>query len=136
MIDHIIIPGAPFAKQRPRHTKRGTTYTPKETVSFERLVAQIALQHFHTPLTGPVRIGITAIFEPAKSWSEKRRASAFGKPHTQRPDADNLAKAICDGMNRVAFLDDAQIWSLRVEKVWGEEAMTMVDIEEVSFGDT
>ena len=34
----LTIPGEPCAKQRPRTTKQGHTYTPQKTVNYETLV--------------------------------------------------------------------------------------------------
>lgn len=125
------IPGKPFAKQRPRSTRQGRVYTPKETVSFERTVGQIAAQHFQEPLTGPVRVTILATFQPAKSWSKRKVAEHMSRPHTQRPDLDNCAKAILDGLNRIAWADDGQVASMEVRKVWGPAAQTVVFVEEM-----
>lgn len=122
------IHGKPFAKQRPRHGK-GFTYTPKETVSFEQKVGQIALEHFPEPLTGSVKVTILATFQPAKSWSKKKTAEHLGTYHTQRPDLDNIEKAILDGLNRIAFADDGQVAWVEKRKVWGPEARTVVRIE-------
>lgn len=124
-----VIPGKPFAKQRPRATRQGRVYTPKETVSFERTVGQIALPLFAEPLEGPVKVGIFATFEPARSWSKKKTEAHLHRPHTQRPDLDNLAKAICDGLNRIAWADDGQIAELTTRKVWGVTAQTVVRVE-------
>lgn len=125
------IPGKPFAKQRPRATRQGRVYTPKETVSFERTVAQIALQHFAQPIEGPVRVTIRATFEPAKSWSKKKTAALINRPHTQRPDLDNCAKAVLDALNRVAWADDGQVSEITVSKVWGPTARTVVHVEDI-----
>lgn len=121
------IPGKPFGKQRPRFGN-GRTYTPKETVSFERTVAVLAQPLFAQPFSGPVAIEIIATFEPPASWSRKRRESAIGTPHIQRPDFDNIQKAICDALNRIAYEDDGQIASAHCVKRWGERAGTTVII--------
>ena len=123
------IPGKPFAKQRPRMTRQGRTYTPEATVSFERTVQVIAAEHFKQPLVGPVRITIHAIFEPAKSWSKKKRSEHMWMPHTQKPDADNISKAIKDALNRIAYADDSAVADLRVKKQWGDTARTIVTVE-------
>jgi Holliday junction resolvase RusA-like endonuclease len=125
------IPGKPFAKQRPRSTRQGRVYTPKETVSFERTVGQIAAQHFQAPLTGPVRVTILATFQPAKSWSKRKVSEHMNRPHTQRPDLDNCAKAILDGLNRIAWADDGQVAAMEVRKIWGPAAQTVVFVEEM-----
>ena len=123
--------GKPFAKQRPKFSRRGkfvSTYTPKETVSFERTVGMIGSEHFDTPIQGPVRLEVLAIFKPAKSWSKKRRAEAMGQWHTQKPDKDNIEKAILDGLNRIAYADDSQVASGGCDKIWGEIEKTIVTV--------
>jgi Holliday junction resolvase RusA-like endonuclease len=126
-----VIPGKPFAKQRPRSTRQGRVYTPKETVSFERTVAAIAAQHFKQPLTGAVRLTMRAVFEPPASWSGKKRREHMGRPHCQKPDLDNCLKAISDGLNRIAFGDDSQVAVVIGEKVWGETEQTEIKITEI-----
>ena len=124
------IPGKPFAKQRPRFSRKsGQAYTPKATESYESLVRAKALPLVPKPLIGPVIVEIIASFEPAASWSKKRRAEAMCRPHTQRPDRDNIEKAILDGLNRVAFEDDAQVFDGRTTKCWGPVAKTVVTVE-------
>lgn len=125
----IIIPGRPFAKQRPRFSrKNGRAFTPAETVSFERTVGTIAAVHFPQPLTGPVKVEINAHFAIPKSWSKKKQAEMLGQPHTQRPDLDNCAKALTDGLNRIAFEDDAQIADMTVSKRWAASDVTYVTV--------
>jgi Holliday junction resolvase RusA-like endonuclease len=124
------IPGKPFAKQRPRFSRAsGTAFTPAPTVSFERIVGQIAAQHFAEPIVGPVGLTITATFQPPQSWSKKKVAAHLGRPHIQKPDLDNLAKAICDGLNRIAFADDSQICAVTMVKAWGQIEGTAVIVE-------
>jgi Holliday junction resolvase RusA-like endonuclease len=125
------IPGKPFGKQRPRATRQGRMYTPAKTVSFERAVGQIAAERISQPFEGPVSVTIWATFEPAKSWSKKKTAAHLNRPHTQRPDLDNCAKAILDGINRIAFADDSQVAEIHVRKVWGPKAQTVVIVEQI-----
>jgi Holliday junction resolvase RusA-like endonuclease len=122
------IPGKPFAKQRPRMCRTGRVFTPKETVSFEATVRDIALQHFKEPLTGPISITIKAFFEIPKSWSMKKQQAHMNMPHIQRPDLDNCVKAISDGLNRTAFVDDGQIFEIKAVKSWSLCPRTNVEI--------
>ena len=124
-----VIPGKPFAKQRPRATRQGRIYTPAETVSFERQVGQIAAQHITEPFRGPVKLIVRATFETPKSWSKKKTAELIHRPHTQRPDLDNCLKALKDGLNRIAWADDSQVYEIDARKVWGIYAKTVVIIE-------
>lgn len=123
------IPGKPFGKQRPRATRQGRMYTPAETVAFETIVRQIALEHFPEPLVGPVRVIIVATFTPPASWSKRKVADHLHRPHIQKPDLDNCQKAILDGLNRIAFADDSQVADIAARKVWGIVQQTVVHIE-------
>jgi len=44
-------------------------------------------------------------------------------PHTTRPDAENVAKAVLDALTGLLWVDDAQVFDLRVKKLYaaGEE---------------
>lgn len=123
------IPGRPFAKQRARATRMGRMYTPAETVAFERLVGIIARQMIPAPLEGPVKLTLWATFKPPASWSAKKTAATLHRPHTQKPDLDNCLKAISDGLNRIAFADDGQVFEVNARKVWGLTEQTVVTIE-------
>lgn len=128
------IPGKPFGKQRPRATIRGghaSVYTPKETRSFEQKVAEIARPLFPVPIDGPVKVRIVATFAIPASWSKRKRAEMLGQYHTQKPDRDNIDKAICDGLNRIAWVDDGQAADGRCVKRWGEVASTYVEVEAI-----
>ena len=126
------IPGKPFAKQRPRFSRKsGTAFTPGETVSFERIVGTLAAQHFDAPIEGPVRLTIIATFETAKSWSKKKTAALIHRHHTQKPDLDNIVKGVSDGMNRIAYTDDSQIAEVTCRKFWGNVGQTVVIVEAI-----
>lgn len=127
-----VIHGKPFGKQRPKFSRKfGRAYTPAETVRFETHVAQVAAENFPAPITGPVRITVRAEFEPAASWSKRKKAELLGRAHVQKPDLDNIVKAISDGLNRVAFADDSQIAEMVIQKRWGVEAKTIVMVEAI-----
>ena len=67
-------------------------------------------------VTIPDRVRIVFVMPMPASWSAKKRAAMDGKPHTVRPDGDNLAKGIFDSV----FKDDAHIWDVRYSKIWGQ----------------
>lgn len=124
------IPGAPYAKKRPRFNRRtGHAHDPRENRTFEQTVAAIAMQHFPEALTCPVSIEVVAVFEPPRSWSGAKAKRHLGQPHVQKPDGDNLLKAVLDGLNRVAFSDDKQVYDMRVRKFWGPRAKTVVHVD-------
>lgn len=125
------IPGKPFGKMRHRVgtiAGRARAFNPAENRSFEQKVAEIARPLFQVPFEGPVKLRMVAVFEIPKSWSKKRQAEALGGFHTQKPDSDNLAKSLKDGLNRIAWADDAQVADVRVVKRWGRHAETFVQV--------
>lgn len=51
------------------------------------------------------------------SWSTKKKQQMQGRPHQQRPDCDNLLKALLDAV----YDDDARLYDIRITKRWGWE---------------
>lgn len=115
--------GIPQGKARPRFTKGGRAYTPAKTRRYEADVEAAlkaaAIQGFvkHGKDT-PLEACVTAWFPVPASWPKKKRAAALSGAlyPTGKPDADNIAKAVLDAVNGIAFHDDKQIVSLTVRK--------------------
>lgn len=123
------IPGNPRGKQRPRMTRAGHTYTPKETVSYENLV-KTCYPGERFPDDAQLHVSITAWYEMPKSISKKRYNAMLRleeKP-TKVPDCDNVGKAVCDALNHIAYRDDAMIVELSVRKYYGVEPKVEVII--------
>lgn len=115
----------PKGQGRPRFA--GHAYTPKATRDYAKALRSEArrIWGYRPPLDGPLAASITARFALPKS--------AKGRTyHTQRPDADNIAKAVLDALmperakrrgERVTIwpgviMDDAQVVHLRASKEW------------------
>lgn len=115
--------GKPQGKARPRFTRQGRAYTPKNTVDYETQIRQAYIAAGGTLIsdTKPILICITACFKRAKS-------NKMDSP-VLRPDVDNIAKAVCDALNGIAYKDDKQITCLTVDKVWAEDGIERVEIE-------
>lgn len=122
------IPGRPHGKERPR-AGQGRIYTPGKTVSFERQVGSLAAPLFPAPFVGPVSLSVVATFAMPASWSKRKRAELRGCYHLQKPDSSNIVKAIEDGLNLIAYADDAQVAEQVCVKVWGEDNSTKVTVE-------
>ncbi len=132
------IDGAPVAKGRPRFARMGRgirTYTPARTEAYEaavRIAARSAMGAT-PPLAGPLHVSVEAVMPIPVSWSKKKREAAAdggGVPHVKRPDVDNLVKAVLDGLNGIAFMDDAQIVQLKAFKRYGDTPRVIVVVEE------
>lgn len=116
---NFVVPGEPQGKARQRVTRNGT-YTPKKTRDYEALVRKCYQYAANGQQFGeqPVCVIIRANYGVPKSASTKKKnAMLLGEiPPTKKPDADNIAKAICDALNGVAWRDDSQVISLIVRK--------------------
>ncbi|GLR26526.1 phage protein [Limnobacter litoralis] len=109
-----------------------TTYTPEKTVSFENLVKLYASQAMAGKklLDSMVCVDIHLWISVPASWSKKKQHQAITgeiRPMT-KPDADNVAKAICDAMNEIVYTDDKQIVDLRVSKFYAEQPRSEVTV--------
>ena len=115
------IPGDPIGKERPRVVK-GHAYTPAKTKAYEDKVRWCFKQAHGKLIEGPVAVAITAYHAiPRKASKAVREAMESGaRLPLKKPDADNIAKAICDALNGIAYKDDSQIVALLVFKRFGE----------------
>lgn len=123
------VPGEPKGKARPRITRYGN-YTPQKTKDYEALVAQAYLavasdKDKRAIWDDDLCINIVARFGVPKSASKAVKKAIYDKQviPTKKPDIDNIAKIIMDGLNGTAYKDDKQICELRVTKEYVVEGM-------------
>lgn len=125
------VPGKPEPWRRSRtngkrHFKDAKTATNQLAWGF----AARAAMKGSAPLSGPLVATVDAYFPIPKAASKATRAAMVSGqiPYLPRPDAENLAKNL-DGLNGVAFADDAQIVRLVVSKFYAEAPCVKVRIE-------
>ena len=123
-------------KPRPRgfKTKAGNIrfYTPAKARRFEHLIRERAEAVFKTPLNSPLKMTVSFYLPRPKRLIWKTRAMP-DVPCPHRPDCSNLLKSIEDGLNGVAYLDDAQLTDVSVLKRYhagGEGPKTVITLEE------
>ncbi len=108
---------------------------PKEDVIYENLVKlsfQQAKPNDYNLFDKAVKMTILAYFAIPKSFSKKKQNEALeGKlrPLT-KPDADNIAKIICDALNDIAYKDDTQIVELTIIKQYASEPKVKITLSE------
>lgn len=127
---HFEVMGMPQGKARAR-TGKGFSYTPEKTELYENLIkiSYLAAENRKTFFDKePVEMYITALFPIPKSTTKKDREKIRKKElfPTKKPDADNIAKVICDALNGVAYHDDTQVVKLTVRKAYTEDEPKVV----------
>lgn len=142
-----VVPGDPQGKARPRFARRGklvSTYTPTPTQKYEELVRYHALaarqsKGINKPISADINLGIKAYFKIPKSYSKKRKErclEGLERP-SKKPDSDNIAKIVLDGLNpkmkvdhllhktvcvhEGLYRDDKQVVSLKVDKLYSDD---------------
>ena len=113
----------PIPKARPRLSKFAV-YTPKKTADYEKLIAyEWKRRYKNLILKGAVKLDLLFCFKKAKSCKKDY--------HTQRPDIDNLEKAILDGLNKTAFVDDCQVVEMKSQKVFSDVDKIVITVTEL-----
>lgn len=119
--------GLPRGQGRPRATARrgfATVYKASADRTYEssvRRVAEAAMSG-RPPFEGPLILSVRFRLPIPKSATKRTRsAMAAGLiAPTTKPDLSNALKAIEDAMNRVVFIDDAQVVRGVQEKIYAE----------------
>jgi Holliday junction resolvase RusA-like endonuclease len=106
-------PSHPNPKQRQR----------KPVTQYFRFKNQIREQALINNFTLP-ESGFHAIFiiPMSHSWSDKKKGLMDGTPHQQKPDTDNIIKAVKDSLCD----NDANIWDYRITKYWGRAGKIVI----------
>ena len=98
----IRINGHPVAKERPRVTRTGGTFTPKRTADYETAIANAWREQY-----GDLQLG-----------GKLEAFCYFGSYTHVKQDVDNLAKSALDGLQKAgAFVNgDEQVYRLTASK--------------------
>lgn len=112
-----LVDGRPRPKERPRLGRRGRVYTPVRTLQYERAVLDAA--SWCVPRDWP----LNCQYSVEMVFTFKRGAT---------PDIDNVAKAVFDGLNGVAWDDDRQVVQMSALRITGDVESTQVRVHRVS----
>ncbi|MDA2480723.1 RusA family crossover junction endodeoxyribonuclease [Bacillus cereus group sp. Bce025] len=137
MIKFIVL-GEPIAQGRPRAGIRNGKISmrdPMKSRNFKQYVRLAASQHAPAELfEGPLFLEVKVYKPLLKKFSKKKRLEAENgliRP-TTKPDVDNYAKGILDGLNSVIWKDDNQVVDLHVSKWYSEKPRVEVIIKELN----
>lgn len=128
----ITINGEPKGKQRPRYAQ-GHMYTPSETQEYEKIVHDLWIWQEKETYHGAVNVMITAYYGIPKSApkSAVQMMLMGDRRPTKKPDADNIIKIICDGLNGAAYDDDKQVVEVSLTKYYSLKPRVEVEVVEI-----
>lgn len=115
--------GKPRGKQRPRFNRTTkTTYTPVQTIEYERQIRQAYTAAGGGMLseTEPISVLIEAEYVKARTSRKKQP--------TLKPDWDNIGKVVSDALNGMAYKDDAQIVTATIHKCWAIDDIPKITV--------
>lgn len=126
---HIHVAGTPRPQPRPRFVRGRVVSTGTRLTKLWRIIMEIEFRKNAPkggPITVPVRVDCIAMF-PTK------QRERWGKPHTIRPDRDNVEKGVLDVLVKGRVLkDDALVADGSFRKVWAERGALDVKISYLS----
>lgn len=143
MIYEFTVPGDPRGKGRPRFFRAGAhvgIYPDDKTAAYENLVRMAFRNAFpgHELIMGAtLELGLIVFIRIPKSASQRKRMMMLDgriRPG-KKPDCSNILKAVEDGLNGVAYVDDAQIVDVEIHKWYSTEPRVVVSIERVVGGE-
>lgn len=129
-VEMVVVLGIkPKGQGRPRFsTRTGRVFTPSSTREYIETVRDAVKEYWRDrePLSGAVAVRVEAVFELPKSARKPRTH------HTQKPDLDNITKAVLDALTPVkkgrgkdrkiiwpgVLADDALVVDLHARKDW------------------
>jgi Holliday junction resolvase RusA-like endonuclease len=125
--------GLPKGQPRARATIRGRhagVYDPGTANEWKHAVADAWRLSSRPVLTGPLMVQLWFYFPRPKNHFRTGKNAAqlkdsAPKYHTNKPDLDNLAKAVLDELTRIgAWKDDAAVCHLQCVRLWAEGERT------------
>lgn len=105
---------------KPRMTRADKWKKRPATARYWAFKNEVKLRGINVPEMGT---HITFVMPMPASWSKKKRAEHLGEAHQQKPDVDNLTKALLDAI----YEDDAHVWDIRTTKIWGEVGRIIIE---------
>jgi Holliday junction resolvase RusA-like endonuclease len=109
---------------KPRMTQRDKWAKRPAVLRYRAFCDQVRAQGVELPDAGA---HITFMLPMPGSWSRKKRQLMLGAPHKQKPDVDNLAKALLDACRD----EDQGVWDLRTTKRWAHLGGIEITVGEV-----
>lgn len=102
----------PLPMCRPRFSKFGGVYYPKEIIEYKKRISEVAKSVMKEQQLEPMTGELSAVVQLYRKFT--RTSRRYG-------DCDNHLKAIFDALNGVCFVDDSQIVTCSCQKFTDRE---------------
>ena len=132
------VPGEPKAQPRVKAARRGgfvKVYTPGTADEWKNAIRVTARQFMPSEkLMGPLYLRLVFAMPRPQRLQAKKYAQETSRPHTSKPDIDNLAKAVMDSLDEW-WGDDDQVVMIQASKWYarvGAESGVDINIYEIN----
>lgn len=117
MMNWATIPVAPVPK--PRQTRADKWKKRPAVLRYRAFADEIRLRKVQVPESCS---HVIFIMPMPQSWPQKKKLAMRDQAHQQKPDSDNLLKALMDAVHE----DDSVVWDIRVSKFWGDQGRIII----------
>ena len=130
---HFKVYGKAKGKERPRfNSKRGITYTPKNTINYESEIkgAYIEVSKGRNLFGDKSVLMVVVEHKSIPKNITKAKLNLIMRDElfpTTKPDYDNVAKVVSDALNGIAFKDDSQVVAFS-DKVYTKSDMPYIEV--------
>lgn len=106
---------------KPRMTRRDKWAKRPSVMKYREFKDCVREAKVHLP---PFGAHVVFVMPMPESWSAKKKDEMLGQPHVQKPDLDNLIKALGDA----TYEDDSKIYNISATKTWGRTGSIIIKV--------
>jgi crossover junction endodeoxyribonuclease RusA len=101
---------------RPGHARAIVTLSDAAIAYRTEVVSRAISSGLRQPIAGLVRVRMTLSPKRPKDWEARALKDPAWQESVKCMDIDNAVKVTVDALKGIAYVDDAQIWSLHIER--------------------
>lgn len=122
-------------QERPRFSRQGkyvNTYDPPKSAKYKKYVSEVASNYkLDELIDSPIKLTIDIYIQIPKSYTKKVKQQIENKEllHIKKPDIENLAKGIMDGITGIIWRDDSLVVELHLAKHYSDNPRAELLIE-------
>lgn len=116
----IILDVSPVPK--PRQTKSDVWKKRPSVMRYREFADKCREEFKKQNITLPNTFAVFFLIQTPKSWSKKKTQEKLWTPHDQKPDRNNLTKALEDALME----EDQGIWSTTETKIWADRSQIII----------